>query len=203
VVTPLPWLLAPGAHHLEAWNERVCAGAWGRRAARLGERLRQGLDLEHWAAFAGSFERLAGALAAVGAGRRGRPPGSILVLSGDVHYAYLARARWGAAAGVRSPVYQVVCSPLRNQLAPRLRLATRLAMTRPVTWAWRLIARLAGAAAPVVGWRVLDGPRFDNQVATLELDGRAARVRIERVAGDDDRPGLEVMIDRELAGGGR
>jgi hypothetical protein len=199
VVSSLPWLLAPAAHHLEAWDEAVCDGAWGRRFARLGERLRRALDLEHWAAFGGSFERLAGALAEVGAGRRGAPPGSILVLSGDVHYAYLARARWPAQAGVRSPTWQVVCSPLRNQLTPRLKLATRLAMARPVAWAWRLLARLAGASAPMLGWRVLAGPRFDPQVATIELDGRAARVRIERVAGGtDEEPGLAVLLDREL-----
>ena len=29
LATSLPWLLAPGMHHLEAWNEAVCAGAWG------------------------------------------------------------------------------------------------------------------------------------------------------------------------------
>jgi hypothetical protein len=203
VVTSLPWLLAPAAHHLEAWNEAVCDGVWGRRLARLGERLRRALDLEHWAAFGGSFERLAGALAEVGAGRRGAPPGSILVLSGDVHYAYLARARWPARARVRSPTYQVVCSPLRNQLTPRLRLATRLAMARPVAWAWRLVAMLAGVPAPSLGWRVLAGPRFDNQVATLELDGRTVRLRIERVAGGSDQePGLAVLLDRELTAGG-
>ena len=203
VVTSLPWLLAPAAHHLEAWNEAVCGGAWGRRLARLGERLRRGLDLEHWAAFGGSFERLASVLAEVGAGRRGTPPSSILVLSGDVHYAYLARASWPAEAGVRSATYQVVCSPLRNQLTRRLRLATRLSMARPVAWAWRLIALLAGVPAPSLGWRVLAGPRFDNQVATLELDGRAARLRIERVAGGSDQePGLAVLLDRELTAGG-
>jgi len=199
VVTSLPWLLAPAAHHLEAWDEAVCDGAWGRWLARLGERLRRGLDLEHWAAFGGSFERLAGALAEVGAGRRGAPPGSVLVLSGDVHYAYLARARWPASAGVRSPTYQVVCSPLRNQLTSRLKLATRLAMARPVAWAWRLLALLAGVPAPSLAWRVLAGPRFDNQVATIELDGRAAHLRIERVAGGSDQePGLAVLLDREL-----
>jgi hypothetical protein len=72
-----------------------------------------------------------------------------------------------------------------------------------VAWAWRLLAGLAGAPAPSLRWRVLDGPCFDNQVATLELDGRAARLRIERVSGgSDDAPGLAVLLDRDLAGGG-
>src|SRR5918998_1851883 len=35
--TSLPFLLSPGLHRLEAWNEAVCGGAWGRPAAKLGE----------------------------------------------------------------------------------------------------------------------------------------------------------------------
>ena len=51
IATSLPLMLAPGMHQLEAWNEAVCAGAWGGLAARAGEKIRQALDLEHWAAF--------------------------------------------------------------------------------------------------------------------------------------------------------
>jgi hypothetical protein len=51
LATSVPLLLSPAMHELEAWNEAVCGGAWGSGAARLGEKLRQGLDLEHWAAF--------------------------------------------------------------------------------------------------------------------------------------------------------
>src|SRR5262249_8100420 len=51
----LPVFMLPGAHHVEAWNEAVCSGAWGDRAARLGETLRRALDLEHWPAFQRSF----------------------------------------------------------------------------------------------------------------------------------------------------
>ena len=54
----LPWLMAPGMHHLEAWNEAVCEGAWGKTAKRVGEKMRQALDLEHWPAFNESFRRL-------------------------------------------------------------------------------------------------------------------------------------------------
>lgn len=48
--TTLPVFLAPGLHHLEGWNEAVCGGAWGSLAAKLGEFVRQLVDLEHWAA---------------------------------------------------------------------------------------------------------------------------------------------------------
>jgi len=29
IATTLPWLLSPGLHHLEAWNEAVCDGVLG------------------------------------------------------------------------------------------------------------------------------------------------------------------------------
>ena len=32
-----PYLLAPGLHYLEAWNEAVCNGAWGEGPAKIGE----------------------------------------------------------------------------------------------------------------------------------------------------------------------
>ncbi len=74
--TSLPLLLAPALHDLEAWNEAVCDGAWGKLAARLGEKMRQGMDLEHWAAFRRSFEAMCELLSEVAAGRRGRAPAS-------------------------------------------------------------------------------------------------------------------------------
>ena len=29
IVSTLPVFMSPGVHYLEAWNEAVCAGAWG------------------------------------------------------------------------------------------------------------------------------------------------------------------------------
>src|SRR3954447_13045069 len=102
----LPLLLAPGLHYLEAWNEAVCDGAWGRVAATVGEKLRQGLDLEHWAAFGESLERMMGLLRAVGRGERGEPPASIVALSGDVHHAYLAEVGFAPGTSMRSNTWQ-------------------------------------------------------------------------------------------------
>jgi phosphodiesterase/alkaline phosphatase D-like protein len=197
LATTLPFALPRAAHHLEAWNEAVCDGAWGGLAARAGERLRQGIDLEHWAAFHRSFNRLGGLLAEVAAGRRGPAPASVTLLSGDVHYAYLAELR--PPGGATAPVHQVVCSPFRNPLDPRIRLASRLAFSGAVSAATAALARLAGVAADALNWRVLDGPRFDNQAGELALDGRAAGLRIERaVKGPDRRPVLETVLAREL-----
>ena len=55
--TSLPFLLPKGLHYAEAWNEAVCDGVWGALAARLGEKMRQGIDLEHWAAFVARSRR--------------------------------------------------------------------------------------------------------------------------------------------------
>ena len=90
IASTLPVFMPAGIHHLEAWNEAVCHGRWGKVAARLAERLRRGVDLEHWAAFGESFDRLCGWLRSVATGEAGTtPPASIVLLGGDVHMKHL------------------------------------------------------------------------------------------------------------------
>jgi PhoD-like phosphatase len=200
--TSLPFLLAPGLQYLEAWNEEVCNGAWGRAAALLGERVRQGLDLEHWAAFGSSLDRVVQLVRAVGTGEIGRPPASIVALSGDVHHAYLAEVGFPRGTGMRSAVYQATCSPFRNPLDDRERASIRFACGRAGTLVGRLLARAAGVGEPPVRWRfVHDDPFFDNQVCFLELDGRRAHLRLQTtVPGDEDEGySLETAFERELA----
>jgi hypothetical protein len=177
----------------------VCAGAWGRPAARAGEAIRQALDLEHWSAFRRSFDLLVDDIRAVGAGERGAPPASIVLLSGDVHHAYLAEAGFPREAGVRSAVVQAVCSPLRNPLDRRERTMLRTALSRTAGVVAGLLARAAGVREPAVRWRFPEAPTFDNQIATLSLDGRAARLVIERTDPDEWRdPQLHVSLDRVI-----
>jgi len=200
VGTSLPFLLAPGMHHLEAWDEAVAGGAWGGLAARVAESLRQALDLEHWAAFDRSFRRLTAILTEVASGRRGRPPVSIVLLSGDVHHAYLCEVAFRPEAGVRSAVYQAVCSPYRNPLDAKERQVIRAGFSRPFAAAARGLARLSGAPDPGIRWRLLEGPYFDNQVATLRLDGRKAIARLDKtVADDDEEQALEKTFERRIA----
>jgi hypothetical protein len=168
----LPILLPAGLHYLESWNEAVCDGAWGGRAAAVSEKIRQGIDLEHWGAFRHSFTAMARLLSDIAAGRRGRPPATVTLLSGDVHYSYLARARLGRDAGV----YQVVCSPIRNPLSRTVRLANVVAAFGLAGLVGRGLAKLAGIPNAPFGWRVERGPWFHNTMATLELDHRAAKV---------------------------
>jgi hypothetical protein len=196
----LPVLLAPTFHYLEACDEAVCAGAWGGVAARLAERLRQGLDLEHWAAFQSSFHRLIELVREVGAGRRGEAPASIVFLGGDVHQGYLHEVAFRAAAGVRSAVYQAVCSPVRNPLSGRERALLRLGhRSRLLGRALRRVAHAAGVRDPEVGWRLVQQPTFDNQIATLRFDGRQASLRIERATPADGAGAtLESSLQRRL-----
>ncbi|MEA2296142.1 MAG: hypothetical protein QOE86_3781, partial [Solirubrobacteraceae bacterium] len=176
----LPWLMAPGMHHLEAWNEAISEGAWGKPGARVGEKLRQALDLEHWPAFNDSFRRLTRLIGRIGAGEDGEPPATIVALGGDVHHAYLAEVAYPAGANVRSRVYQAVCSPFRNPLDTRERRVIRGISSMPAARLTRALARRAGVEDPEITWKLRQRAVFDNVVATLHLNGRSASLTIER-----------------------
>ena len=202
MATTIPVLLSPGMHDLEAFSEAICDGVWGQVAARRGEDLRRAIDLEHWAAFQDSFLRVAELLRAVGSGERGRPPASITMLSGDVHHAYLVEVGFPRGTGVTSNVYQAVCSPFRNPLGRAERTFMRALVSRPAAMVGRAFARAAGVPAPPIRWRYCQEPTFDNQVATIDLDGRQACLRIEKSlpqGEDEDAPRLHVSLERQLA----
>jgi PhoD-like phosphatase len=202
IATSLPWLLSQGMHYFEAWSEAVCGGAWGKQAARIGEKLRQGVDLEHWAAFNESFERLAEMQRSVAAGERGEPPAAIVTLSGDVHHAYLSEVAFRGQDGLRSAVYQAVCSPLRNPLDTRERRAVTWAMSRWAHAIARALAKAAGVPDPSVHWRLVDdGPWFDNQVGALTIDGRQIEMSLHKaVPGEEHgKPKLERVLAHRLA----
>ncbi len=201
--TSLPWLLTPGLQHLEAWNEAVCAGAWGHgRIKRKAEEMRQALDLEHWGAFQHSFRKLTDLIGRVGAGSdEHEAPATIVALSGDVHHAYLAEVEYPEADGVRSRVYQATASPFRNPLDSKEQRVIRTAATRPAGAIARGLAKAAGVEKPRIAWKLREKPIFDNVVATLHLDGRDARLRLERACaedGDADRATLERVWEGSL-----
>lgn len=201
IATSVPPLLPRGIHTLEAWTERICGGAWGRRAARLGERLRQAFDLEHWPSFDASFSQLEELLTSLGGGERsprGTPPATVTVISGDVHHSYLTAVdlpRSGTAAAgqarATSAVYQAVCSPFHQAMPPTMRTAQGLASTRVSGLIGTAAATLAGARAPKIKWRVIEGPWFENMIATLTYTGPKAVVRFDRAVTDRLEPVLE------------
>jgi hypothetical protein len=198
--TSLPYLLPVGLHYLEAWNEAVCDGAWGDRATWVGEKVRQGIDLEHWAAFRRSFEAMAHLLIDLVAGTYGRPPTSIGFLSGDVHYAYLARASLpAAAAGSATNVYQVVCSPIRNPLSGPVRVLNAGASFVVAGLVGRALAKTARVPRASFDWTVTSGPYFRNVLSTLEIDGGRVDVRwVAPSASTDDPPPLQEISTQRI-----
>jgi hypothetical protein len=54
----------------------------------------------------------------VARGKRGRPPGTITFLSGDVHNSYVTEIDHDQLGAGASRIVQAVCSPIRNPLPP-------------------------------------------------------------------------------------
>jgi hypothetical protein len=206
----VPPLLPRGIHTLEAWTERICDGAWGRRTAPLGEKVRRRFDLEHWPAFGMSFAQLEELLTSLAAGQRGvvgAPPATVTLISGDVHHSYLTavdlpRTAAPATAGPptrTSAVYQAVCSPFHQAMPPSMRGAQGLASTRVSGLIGTAAAALAGAPAPKLKWRITDGPWFDNMIATLTYNGPKAIVRFDQAVTDETKtPRLSTVLEADL-----
>lgn len=193
VATSLPFLLPMGLHNVEAWDEAIAQGAWGRSAAWMGERLRRAVDLEHWAAFQNSFQAVARIVTEVADGERGPVPQAITFLSGDVHYSYLAEVDRDDGARI----VQAVCSPVRNPLPRFLRWFAVVMSYGVATPVGAAAARSAKVPDPPFRWSTVKGPWFDNNLALLEDtaeglamswytgvvdDGDELHPRLERVA---------------------
>jgi hypothetical protein len=195
--TSLPWLLARSLHDLESWDEVLCDGARGAWLARFGEGLRRAADLEHWAAFRKSFDRLGKLIAAVG--RREDSPATICVLSGDVHHAYVAEADLGP--NVRSNVYQLTCSPLHNHVPLIVRIAFRVFWSRLMEHFLRVLLGIVAKVPPLtLSWRRLDGPYFGNELAEFIATGRRAEAVLRRSAPTGDEEELLEVARVTLSG---
>ncbi|TLM71183.1 alkaline phosphatase D family protein [Pseudarthrobacter sp. NamB4] len=198
VATSLPFLLPMGLHHLESWDEAVSEGAWGRPGARVGEKLRQAADLEHWAAFQGSFRRVAGMAAEVADGARGPAPDTVTFLSGDVHFSYVSEVE--RTSGSR--IIQAVCSPIRNPLPRLLRsfgAVMSYGLAAPIGAA---IARSARVQEPPFHWKGIKGPWFDNNLACLEVVPEGLKLwwqKGEVDGGDHLHPRLKRVADITIA----
>ena len=118
LASTLPFLLPPGVHHMEGWDEAISSsGTWGKPGKRFGEWLRQVLDLEHWASFRESFAEFTDLLG--DAVRRQPPPSTILMLSGDVHCSYTAAAELTEVEHPQTAIHQLTMSPFRNDIRAR------------------------------------------------------------------------------------
>jgi hypothetical protein len=171
--TSLPWLLPHAIHNLERWNETLNVRHHGRWRGRIAESLRQAADLEHWAAFGHSFERLGAALTSVAGGEHGRAPATALVLSGDVHHAYAAELV--EPGDLTARVHQLTVSPLHNQAPHPIRVGFKIGWSQGARRLTARLARFARADATRLEWRKQAGPFFGNQIGELVLEGREAR----------------------------
>ncbi|KAB2972506.1 alkaline phosphatase family protein [Streptomyces sp. SS1-1] len=195
--TSLPWLLPHLVHDAEAWDAALCRGSRGERWARFGEKLRRAADLEHWAAFPESFDALTDLVAEAGSGPDA--PATVCVLSGDVHHAYVAEPTWPGDEGPRARVLQLTCSPVHNAIPAAIRFGFR--------FGWSALARgLGGRVAghgrsrrPTIDWRRTGGPWFGNQLMTLTLSGRSARLRLEQARARRGAPArLRTVMETDL-----
>ena len=174
--TSLPWLLPHAIHNLERWNETLNVRHVGRWRGRLAEAVRQASDLEHWAAFGHSFDRLGDALTAVARGEHGRAPASALVLSGDVHHAYAAKVI--RPEGLEARVHQLTVSPLHNQAPHPIRVGFKIGWSRGARRFTGRLARWVRAEPTRLEWEKQAGPFFGNQIGELVLTGREARFQL-------------------------
>jgi PhoD-like phosphatase len=194
--TSLPWLLGKALHDLEAWDEVLCDDKRRKRVARFGEWLRRAADLEHWASFGKSFERLGELIASVG--RRANPPASICVLSGDVHHAYSAEVHFRQP--VTSRVYQLTCSPLHNYVPFVMKIAFRIFWSRFVERTLHLVLGLvAKVPPPSFSWTRLNGPFFGNEMAEFVAQGRRAYGVIRTAGPVKETAGLDEVARVTLA----
>ncbi|WP_438294081.1 alkaline phosphatase D family protein [Streptomyces sp. HUAS TT7] len=199
--TSLPWLLPPLIHDAEGWDAALCAGSRGPRWARIGEKLRRRADLEHWAAFPASFGLLSELIVRAGSGPGA--PATVGVLSGDVHHAYVAEPFWpNSAPQLTAHVAQLTCSPVHNSVPAPVRAGFRFGWSRFGRRLGRALARHGRVVRPPLDWRRTGGPWFGNQLMTLTLHGRSARLRLDRARrARSPRIGpvqLKTILDRPL-----
>jgi hypothetical protein len=198
VATSLPFLLPMGLHHLEAWDEAVSEGAWGKIPARFGEKLRQAVDLEHWAAFQESFRQVAAMAEDVADGGRGPAPDSVTFLSGDVHFSYVSEVERSSG----SRIIQAVCSPIRNPLPRVMRSFGAVMSYGLATPIGALAARSAKVPDPPFRWSGIKGPWFDNNLACLEVAPEGLKLWWQRgvvEGGDNLNPRLERVAEITVA----
>ncbi len=204
--TSLPVMVPGGLHGFQEWNAALCDGKWGGLIARGSERLRRFLDLEDWPAFDSSLRRL---LAMIDDIRTGpESPATISILSGDIHFSFVAEARFDLAETEKqdaktnstpSRVYQIVSSPIRNALARRDRNIMRFAVSRTGRRIGGLMTRSIGRSRQQASWTMTHGPEFANEMGVLTIDGRLMHLEIERARlNDDNQTILETVIQTDL-----
>ena len=188
VGTSLPWLLPRALHEIEVVGRGASPGrhaaGWSpvRRVAATGA-----VDLEHWAAFRASFDRLTALFGRIGRGERSgaRPPATICVLSGDVHHTYTPVAAYPDQP--QSKVVQITCSPFHNTIPLPMRIVFRFGWSSKMEFVMKAVTRGSPGAGPCRSTGTIQRPRLRQR----DRDAHPRR------AG---RPGL--LLERSAAPGG-
>lgn len=202
LASSVPFLLAPGLHDTEAWDEAVTDGAWGRAMAKVGERLRRAAVMDHWASFQSTHHQMADMITAIAQGREGDAPASIVMVSGDVHHCYLAEVSLPADASSDCGIWQAVCSGFRKELAPHEKAVIKFGHSKLAARLARRMARAAGVTELAFSWQLVERPSYANQIGTVSLAGARSSVRVEQVVdGKWKAPQLETAFERDLTRG--
>ncbi|HEU0212538.1 MAG TPA: hypothetical protein VFR13_00525, partial [Jiangellaceae bacterium] len=101
-----------------------------------------------------------------------------------------------------SRIIQAVCSPIRNPLPRVMRFATAAVSYGLAGPLGRLATRSAKVPDPPFHWDIVEGPWYDNNLATLEAVDDGLRMRWETGVvdnGDQDNPRLEVVASVTIA----
>jgi hypothetical protein len=200
LASTLPFLLLPGIHHVEGWDEAISEGAWGRPGRWVGEKLRQILDLEHWAAWRQSFREMTDLLEAVAGGPD--PPATILLLGGDVHCSYTAGATLTRVEHPSTAIHQLTMSPFRNDIEAVAKTTFRLLTRRGPTAAVHGLARVGKVADVDICWSIDHGVWFRPGLMTIVLDGADAMLDVDQaVAADGEQVLQRAVADLHLSPG--
>ena len=194
----LPMFFSPAFHHAEAWNEAVAGGRLGaadgaRRARRRAARSTSSTGRRSTTRSGAMCDLVC----AVSAGERGDAAG----VDRDARRRRpprLCRRASTPAAQQRGLAGGLLAVP---QPAAEDRAAPGAAGVLAAAGAGRARARARAPGCPTrrCDWTVTDGPFFDNQVATLDIDGRSATLRVERTTdGGWRHPRLTTSLERRL-----
>jgi phosphodiesterase/alkaline phosphatase D-like protein len=199
MASSLPFLLPDGMHDIEAWSEAVTNGVWGKRLAPLGEKVRIGANLDHWACFQKSYREYEQLVIDIATGVCGEPPDSMVMFGGDVHHCFVTEVHLPAdAEPSKTKIWHAVCSGLRKEL----QASERLVLAFGHTWIAAKLGRTLALAASVrprrLQTRITTRPRFRNQIGTLEIAGGEVGIRIEQVTGRWRDPQLRTVIEEKL-----
>jgi hypothetical protein len=123
----------------------------------------------------------------------------VTFLSGDVHNSYLAEVDHPST---ETRILQAVCSPIRNPLPAPVRGGQAFAAKKGGTRIGRALARSVRLQEPPLRWHMAKGPWFENNLATLESQGRSLSIWWERGVvknGRTDEPEMDVVSEFHVA----